>query len=242
VPCFLLWRRDRRPIWAAATGAVLGAAALTGELALPVAGLMLLLMLGQAWRRREWRGALVAVGCFGAIAGWWYVRNVVLYGDPLAGAATRDYLAHAVGPGPLIRTPPSLSPDVLSSGFTTLVHSAWYDGGWNQIHLPTTVDLVVSAIAAVSLLLTAFLAHLRGGLVLVLCAIGSVVGWLLLLRSTTQGEGRYLLVAIVAWAVFLVAGSERLIRRRAGLWLWPILLGALDGYVLLRWLVPYAHL
>ena len=97
-------------------------------------------------------------------------------------------------------------------------------------------------VAAAASLGAGFVSALRGKLVLAAAAIGSLVGWVLLIRYTTQPEGRYLLVAIVAWAVFLVAGSERLIPRRAGLWLWPILLGALDGYVLLRWLVPYAHL
>jgi hypothetical protein len=241
VPCFLLWERHRSLGWAAATGILLGAGALAAETALPVAGLMLVLMIGLAWRRGDWRGPLLAIGCFAAVAGWWYVRNDVLYGDPLASAATRHYLAQDQAGVPFIRTPASLAPPVLSFGVRTLVHSVWYDAGWNQIQLPNVLDLILSALAVVALVAAAVRVRLRGGLVLVLCALGSVIAWLALLATTNQGEGRYLLVAIIAWASLLIAGSERLLRQTIALWLWPVLFVAVDAYVVLRWLVPYAH-
>jgi hypothetical protein len=241
VPCFVLWERRRSLGWAAATGILLGAAALTEETALPIAGLMLLLMIGFAWRRGDWRAPLLAIGCFAAVAGWWYVHNQIVYGDPLASAATRDYLSQVQGGAPFIRTPASLAPSVLSFGARTLVHSVWYDAGWNQIQLPNVLDLILSALAVVALAAAAVKVRLRGGLVLVVCAVGSLIAWLALLATTNQGEGRYLLVAILAWAFFLIAGSERLLRRPVALWLWPALFVAADAYVVLRWLVPYAH-
>jgi hypothetical protein len=67
-------------------GIVLGLAALTkltGLGLLPLAGLALL---WAAWRRRAFgwlaaHGAL-AFGLAAILAGWWYVRNQILYGDP----------------------------------------------------------------------------------------------------------------------------------------------------------------
>jgi hypothetical protein len=241
VPCFVLSQRCRSLGWAAATGILLGAAALTEETALPIAGLMLLLMVGLAWRRGDWPGPLLAIGCLAAVGGWWYVHNQVVYGDPLASAATHDYLAQVQGGAPFIRTPASLAPSVLSFGARTLVHSVWYDAGWNQIQLPNVVDLILSALALVAIVAAAVRVRLRGGLVLVVCAAGSAIGWLALLATTNQGEGRYLLVAILAWAVFLIAGTERLLRRPEALWLWPVLFVGVDAYVLLKWLLPYAH-
>ena len=184
------------------------------------------------------RGAIIV----GIVAGWWYVRNDVLYGDPLASAATRHYLAQHQAGVPFIRAPASLAPGVLDFGVRALVHSVWYDAGWNQIQLPNVLDLILSALAVIALAAAAVKVRLRGGLVLVLCALGSVIAWLALLATTNQGEGRYLLVAILAWGLFLVAGSEGLLRRGVALWLWPALFVAVDAYVVLRWLVPYAHL
>ena len=241
IPCFLLWRRARSPGWAAATGLALGGGALAAETALPIAGLMLALMIALGWRDRDWRGPLLAIACFAAVAGWWYVRNTTLYGDPLASAATTEYLREPLGAAPLVRTPPSLDLSVLGFGLKTLPQSTWYDAGWNQIQLPSWLGLAVSALAVVSLLGAAG-ARLRGRLLLALCALGSVVVWLLLLRATNQAEGRYLLVAVVAWAALLAAGSERLLARFGGIWLWPLLFLGLDVYVLARFLIPYAHL
>jgi hypothetical protein len=237
-----MWRRSRSLAWAAATGAVLGAAALSEETALPIVGVVLASMVALAWRPRDWRGPLIAVGCLAAVAGWWYVRNTALYGDPLASSATRDYLGQITTGAPFLRVPPSLSPSVLGFGVKTLAHSTWYDAGWNQIRLPNALDLVVCAVAAVSLAGAALPPRLRGWLVLALCALASLLAWLVLLAETNQGEGRYLLLAIAAWSPLLVAGAERIGRRSVALWLWPAIFVGLDVYVLARFLIPNAHL
>jgi hypothetical protein len=242
VPCFLLWHRSRTAGWAAATGLLLGAAAIAQFNSLPVAGLMLILLLVLARTEGDWRSPLVAFGCFAAIAGWWFIRNMVLYGDPLASGESQAYLSHVPGLGPLVRDPPSLSLSVLDSSFDTLAHSSWYHGGWNQLELPHALDWIVWAAAAISIT-AAFLSPLRGRLLLATCVLGSLVAWLLLIRVTTQAEGRYLLVAIVAWATLLVAGAARLAGYRpAALWLWPAIMLGLDVYVLATWLIPDAHL
>lgn len=239
LPCFLMWQRSRRWTWAAATGVLMGAAALTDETALPVAGLMLLLMVAYARPSRDWSAPLIAVLCFAAVCGWWFIRDAVLYGGPLASGAARAYLNNVHG---LVRNPPTLSVTVLGVSLPKLVHSTWYDGGWNQLHLPHTLDLIVWSVAAISLA-AAFWHPIRGWQLLATCATASIITWLLIIRATTQAEGRYVLVAIVAWAALLVGGSERLTPGSpVGLCVWPTTLVALDGYVLVTWLIPYAHL
>jgi hypothetical protein len=238
VPAFIMWQRTGAKRWAAATGAILGAAALTQTTALPLAGLVLLLALLLGWRRGAWLPLLVALAAFVAISGWWYVRNDVLYGSPLAEGATRAYLSNVPG---LVRSPPSLSLHVLSDGVQTVSHSFWYDGGWNQLHLRSALDYAVWALAGIALV--AYIASRRHRSPVLWAAIaGAVVAWLVIVRGTTQAEGRYLLIAIIPLAVLLVGGSQHMAGgRRAALWLWPAVFLGLDGYVLATWLIPWAH-
>lgn len=67
-------------------GIVLGLAALTKLTALGLLPLAAAAMLWAAWRRRavRWLVAhgVIVFGLATAIAGWWYVRNQVLYGEP----------------------------------------------------------------------------------------------------------------------------------------------------------------
>ncbi|MCW1971045.1 MAG: glycosyltransferase family 39 protein [Anaerolineae bacterium] len=81
-------------------GAVVGLASITklsGVMLLPFAALAVLISVLR-WRRATWpQTALKAAFMLGlpwlVIAGWWYVRNVVLYGDPTSTTA----FAHVAG-------------------------------------------------------------------------------------------------------------------------------------------------
>jgi 4-amino-4-deoxy-L-arabinose transferase-like glycosyltransferase len=245
VPAFLMWRRSERVRWAALAGTLLGAAALTEETALPVAGLMLLLLAGYAVRDRDWRAPAAAFGCFAAVCVWWYVRDAVIYGDPLASSASRNYLSSISG---LVRHPAGLSLSVLWDSIKKAAHSTWYDGGANQLQLPHALDITVWVVA-VSALLAGSLSSLRGKLVLATAAIGSLITWLVIASDTTQAEGRYLLVGIIPWAGLLVAGAVKLASalklaryRELALWLWPAIFAGVDGYVLATWLVPFGRI
>jgi 4-amino-4-deoxy-L-arabinose transferase-like glycosyltransferase len=71
----------------AVLGLVVGLAALTKLSALGLLGLAAAVITWDAWRRRSWRAwlqnGLVLTGLVLAIAGWWYLRNWLLYQDPL---------------------------------------------------------------------------------------------------------------------------------------------------------------
>ncbi|MBC7223883.1 MAG: phospholipid carrier-dependent glycosyltransferase, partial [Anaerolineae bacterium] len=81
---YLLGRMGRRHVvlW----GGLLGLAALTKVSGLLLLGLAAVAVLASAWHRRTFRqglgdlGTLVALWL--AVAGWWYARNWVLYGEP----------------------------------------------------------------------------------------------------------------------------------------------------------------
>ena len=85
-----LWQDapDPRAYWQryAALGAVLGLGMLT-KLSLGwLLGLTGLTLTWLAWRRREWRllfggGAIIVAGAL-AMSGWWFARNLRVYGDP----------------------------------------------------------------------------------------------------------------------------------------------------------------
>ena len=66
-------------------GLTLGAAVLTKKSALGLLPLTALAISYLAWRRRSWRtffaGGVITAGLVILIAGWWYWRNQVLYGD-----------------------------------------------------------------------------------------------------------------------------------------------------------------
>ena len=89
-------------------GIVLGLALLSKVSALALL-LLVALALGLAWwRERDVRALLVrgavVFGLAGLVAGWWYVRNWVLYGDPLAWRVWLiDIGVHRIGPVELLR-------------------------------------------------------------------------------------------------------------------------------------------
>ena len=248
--CLLLWlRAERRQLlWASATGVLLGLAALTEFTSLPLAGLLLLLVIGVSASRRRWRDPVVAVAAFTAMSGWWFVRNMVLYGDPLASAATRAYLARLV-PGLLCPCPGWLPGPALHR----LLYSLWYDGGQNQLGLSWRVDVAVTVIAVLCLARGVWVLWMRRGgperkidldlLALLLAAMGGIAAWFVIASSATQAEGRYLLVAVTAWCLLLVAGTDRIrvLGRNVGdalVWAWPAGFAILDLYVFAKFVIP----
>lgn len=258
----LLWLRGRRSLlWATGLGVALGLGAITKFTVLPIASVLLAVLILVAVQRRDWRGPAVAVAACLTVSGWWFIREIVNYGDPLATAATRAYLSHVL-PG-LVPAVPSIFRMVPFTGMTALRfaasivnHSVWWDGGWNQLLLPAPLNLAISSLAIVSLVAGGWMLvrrpwgatnRLASAAAVFGTTLGSVVGLLLIVRETNQAEGRYLLVAIPAWAVLLVAGTNRLrcLSRRLGaavFWAWPVLFAAVNLVVYVTFVSQYHSL
>jgi 4-amino-4-deoxy-L-arabinose transferase-like glycosyltransferase len=84
-------QRVRDGLW---LGALLGLGALTKLSVLALLPLVAVALTWDAWRRHAWRSWLVNAAIIAAglalIAGWWYVRNWRLYGDPTGASRMLD--------------------------------------------------------------------------------------------------------------------------------------------------------
>lgn len=120
-------------VWAG-IGALIGAgllAKINGGLVIgAVAGLVLLI---GAWERRSFRLLLTGAAIMALVAllisGWWFVRNQVLYGDPLGWEVYRQVFAVN-----LRATPLSLAE--LRKFLATQLRSFWGIFGWMNVSAP----------------------------------------------------------------------------------------------------------
>ncbi|RME39410.1 MAG: DUF2142 domain-containing protein, partial [Thermoflexia bacterium] len=124
-------------------GLALGLAALTktSELLLIPLVLIALLLAPTPARRKPLAGSLM-LGTGALIGGWWYLRNLLLYGDPL-------------GIGRHIQTPwgrPEPVPlGVLLGEMPRLYRSFWGAFGWGHVEYPTWLYVLLGGMVLLSL-------------------------------------------------------------------------------------------
>lgn len=216
-------------------GALLGAALLTKLTTLfllPLAGLVFAVRL---WRDRgparsaALRTGLLALGLTAAIAGWWFVRNQQLYGDPLALAA-HDASFQTI--------PPERRLEWLLHGFLPDVFASLF-GTFGWFSLPPHPLLVAVGAAVAGLALAGLLQSLRvherhrDDACAPRCLWLLVAVLLLVFAGTTrfnwtapQPQARLLFPAIAPAAVLLAAGLVRLApRTRWRTWLQALPIG-----------------
>jgi 4-amino-4-deoxy-L-arabinose transferase-like glycosyltransferase len=177
-----------------------------------------------SWRRRSWTILAATLGpvllAAALLAGWWYLRNLRLYGDLLGFSRMH--------PGGTLR-----------EGFTWLIWlrreafgelkgvwlSSWGLFGWFTILLPAWVYAAITTLCAGSLAALALWGRRLRGLDrhrlawLTLWAALVTASLLRWLSITKGGQGRLLFPALAAGAVLLVAGlAAALGRRRAAGW------------------------
>jgi uncharacterized membrane protein len=167
-------------------------------------------------REKHWRQAIAHLVVFGAIpvfvAGWWYVRNMIVYGEPLAWQVALD--THSSN----VRTAPFTWAD-LRLGIPRILASFWGYFGWLNVRLGPSVYIAVGlvTIAGIVGLLIALLRpriEIPRGLFLVLLAVVSVaasLGRFLVTINHTGYQGRLLFAAASAIAVLLAFGWARLL-------------------------------
>jgi hypothetical protein len=208
----LLIRRDML-----AGSAVLALIALTKVNGLSLFGLVdLVLLVGVRHKRWSGRRALQFAGLSLTItlglAGWWYARNVQLYGDPLALEATASLWSRAYEIAPTSGDP--------MAELTRIFRSFWMMVGY--LHLPVYGPVWVSFYAALitlAALVGLIVGWQRGGLsksvlliLLLACAV-VIVTLLVGTRSVDISYGRLLFPMLAAFVPLLIAGWRMLLPR-----------------------------
>lgn len=202
---------------ALAVGVVIGLAALaklSGLLLLPLA---LLLLAWMAWRARRplllLTHSLVVAAMVALVAGWWYLRNLVLYGDPTGLSAMLQLTGQ--------RRPPLSPLQLVIEENEGLRWSFWGMFGGFNLGLPRTLylgfDLLLLAAGAGLCLAVARSRpwrqpgrHWRVGLLVVWAGLvgAALLRWSLL---TPASQGRLLYPALATCCLLLVAGWAGLV-------------------------------
>ena len=198
-----------------------------------------------AWRRKGWGYRLgilaVYVGIVAGLTGWWYARNVILYGDPLGLAGMVGYRLY---------DRPSFAWQTLAHGWTWFRRSFWALFGWYNVPIgPRAYALLDVILALIGLgLVIAVVRHRIGqrrplvvlfvGTFLMLTGL-AVVFYALGLTPYPVGTYLYPLLFPLSWGFVRGWASLSPARVRP---LWTFLLPA--GFAVLsvvtpnRWITP----
>jgi len=224
---------------AAALGLLIGLGFLTKLtclLVMPTVGLALL------WRSRaDWRKAIrlggIILGVALLVGGWWFVRNVALYGEPTS-------MVRQTGVWGVRENAPDLAAAVRELGF--LHDSLWGVFGYGQIPMPSwiySLARLLGLMAAGGLALVWARRRTETTLLILASAplVAFAVNFARMTVSAAADFGRYLFVTLAVLAPLYVLGlSEWVSARRRG-WLTIVLSGgmlALAVYGLVGVLAP----
>ena len=212
--CLRLWHRQAIT-WKdiAAISLILSAAALSKLTGLALFGLVYLAVIVGTFRRRypSRQAALLIVASLlasGVLAGWWYVRNLNLYGDPLAMQATVAIWGRGGMP---------ISADeikgIWESVWMILGHFNIRGPEWFYIYI---VVITVAGIAGLVLVWQRYPAQRLPSAFLLLTCFVVVTALAAATRQINVSQGRILYPALVAFAPLLAAGWQSLLGRRVG--------------------------
>ena len=229
--CLIRWSmRGGTTRLAVALGLGLGAALLAktdGILLIPLAALVLLAGLGASVTPRlVARHALIVAGLAAAVAGWWFARNVTLYGDPLG------WQAMLAANGSMLRHP-SIDAWSAAQVLWRARGTFWGAFGWTNVLYPGVVYRVLDGAAAACLV----------GLLLRLGAVwkGSAgkrlaqqVSCLLTLSRQPLMRGRALaLLLLVIWPLMVFASLVRWVEVNQAADQWRLLFPAVGPIAVL---------
>jgi 4-amino-4-deoxy-L-arabinose transferase-like glycosyltransferase len=217
-----MWRYGIRDIDITAISAVLAAVALTKITGLTLFGVVCIdLLIGVIQKRYPLRRAALVVGCsLGAaaiFAGWWYLRNWSLYGDPIAAAATQTLWGREFAK-------PAESGSIIGE-ITRVWRSFWMMVG--HLHNPVYgAELGYLYLTLISLagLVGILRSHLRKEVMalLVLVVLFPLLTLAIGTRSIDISYGRLLFPALVGFAPLLVIGWRAHVGRFAPLLILPL--------------------
>ena len=212
---------DRRWAIAIGTGVVAGLALFTKGFAVPlvpaVALACLLPLARVCGTRPSMGGTLRRAATVGALAlafgGWWWIRNVVVYGTPQPGVRLRERV-------------PGVDLDLMrfAGDFSErLVTSFWGNFGWRETHLPLGVSASLTALVVITVTAACWRRWARLVLVIPTLVASAMVlssGWGAFKKTGVSyaTQGRYLFAGIAGLAVVVSLGLARLLRGRTA-WL-----------------------
>ena len=194
-------------------GLVLGLACLSKLSGLGLLILTAIVLIVEAYRRRSARllvGGMIALAIALLIAGWWYVRNWTLYGDPTG----LNMMLEVVG-----RSNPPSNLSELWGEFRGLRMSFWALFGWFSILVAPAAYVILDAVSLLGLAsLAVWFARQRGGYRCTLKSLMALILWpaivflgLVRWTWTTPGtQGRLLFPAISALCILLMLGLSQL--------------------------------
>jgi dolichyl-phosphate-mannose-protein mannosyltransferase len=182
-------------------------------------GLIPIALAVAAWRAIELRERIPAgaqilmnalIGILAPIfllTGWWFVRNQILYGDPMA---YRLVYASAIFP----RDSPLTWPELFRINLPWLWQTFW--GGPTPGDLASSLLIILlalsllAAVGAVLFLVSSKDNGARAGLVLLVIWLGLIVAAQIQFIRTSGGtdQGRYLFPAIASFAILWVLGLD----------------------------------
>jgi 4-amino-4-deoxy-L-arabinose transferase-like glycosyltransferase len=245
----LLRRRDlsrrQRVARYLSLGVVLGLTALTKSSSLALTILTALVVVVRAARRRSWWEFLV--GGFGtllpllAVAGWWFLRNLRLYGDPTGLNVFVEILGRRDVPADLAQ---------LWRERFSFAAGYWGNFGGLNVPMPAWVYQLLNAltlVAGLGLLVVAargLVVHYRGRVPaerwrlglrrgpLALCllwGLGVVLPWVQWASVTWSSQGRLIFAALPVWALLLTLGWVGWLPRGWRRWMLALLVAFLLG-------------
>jgi hypothetical protein len=223
--------RPRSVRWLVALGGLSGLAILTKTTGLAVIALILGVVAAKAVRQRLirmlWLDAGIVVLLAALIGGWWYVRNALLYADPLLSRYIHRWLSDEVAA-------PRTAIEILRR-FEQGEISFWGTFGWLNITWGEWIYKLLrtwTRLSGLGLLVLGvrWLIHrsplgIGKHVQVIISPLMAILAWTGLVAATlTQWilvsgglQGRLLFPAISALAVLLVAGWTSLVPRRWGL-------------------------
>jgi 4-amino-4-deoxy-L-arabinose transferase-like glycosyltransferase len=214
-------------------GFVLGLAVLAKTSALALTVLAALVVAVRAVRRRSWAefliGGLATLVPVLAVAGWWFLRNLRLYGDLSGLNVFTEILGTRDVPADLVQ---------LWRERYSFAAGYWGNFGGINVPMPAWVYAVLNALAVVAALglvvlffkyLLRTTARLDIGhwtldighwpfIICLLWGLGVFVPWLWWARVTWSSQGRLVFTAISTWSLLLALGLAGWLPRRWGRW------------------------
>lgn len=221
---------DRRWATAVVTGVAAGLALFTKGFAVPLVPAVALAAVLPLWRSGRGdpdgsgsgahlaavtrAGVLARAGAIAGLAlvfgGWWWIRNVIVHGNPQPGIGTRERVE-------------GVDADFVAfaGNFTDrLISSFWGNVGWREAHLPIGLSALLTVLLVVAIGLACWRRWERLVLVIPTVVAGFMVvaaGWGAYRKTGVSHatQGRYLFTSIAALAALAALGVDRYASRFA---------------------------